>query len=186
MRKVIKLIKNNILGFIIGVLMTSSVGVIAATLYYSNQVSYTPSDTSWNVDNVEKALNELRSSSVNNKSTEIYYLGTGTEFDLKTLTDLDDTTLDNLSDVNFIVGIQTSKSTTASIVYGQPGGYSWYANAGGFSLTKSYDVETHILKLQGVKQSIKLYSQESGSTKGTWSSTQNLTGFAYLVIGEIK
>ena len=33
-----KIIKNNIFGFIIGIIITSSVSVIAATLYLSNQV----------------------------------------------------------------------------------------------------------------------------------------------------
>lgn len=61
MKKIINLIKNNIFGFIIGVLITSSVGIGAATLYFSNEVSYTPTDTTWNVDNVKEALDELYS-----------------------------------------------------------------------------------------------------------------------------
>src|SRR5574344_228489 len=63
MKKIINLIKNNISGFIIGVLITSSVGVIAATLYFSNQVSYTPNDNNWKVDNVKDALDELHENS---------------------------------------------------------------------------------------------------------------------------
>lgn len=71
-----KIIKNNIFGFIIGIIITSSVSVIAATLYLSNQVSYTPTDTTWNVDNVKDALDELHD------ATELINQGDATESDI--------------------------------------------------------------------------------------------------------
>ena len=64
MKKVIKLIKNNILGFIIGAIIFTGVGVSAATyLYNSNQVSYSNSNSS--VTDVKGALDELYKLSAN-------------------------------------------------------------------------------------------------------------------------
>lgn len=37
------------------------IGIKAATVYYSNEIAYTPSDDSWKVTNVEDALNSLYS-----------------------------------------------------------------------------------------------------------------------------
>ena len=61
MRKLIN--KNTLFGFIIGLTVMGIVGVSAATLYYSNEVSYKPTDTTWNVDNVKDALDELHEKS---------------------------------------------------------------------------------------------------------------------------
>ncbi len=53
-----KFIKNNILGFILGAIIFGG-GVYAATLLDSKDVTYTPSDSSFNVSNVNGALDEL-------------------------------------------------------------------------------------------------------------------------------
>ena len=76
MKRILNLIKNNIFGFIIGIVVASSVSVIAATVYYSNQVSYTPTDTTWNVENVKDALDELRS--IETELTNLKNLGDAT------------------------------------------------------------------------------------------------------------
>ena len=53
-----KFIKNNLLGFILGVLVSGGV-VYAATLIDSKDVTYTPSDSSFDVSNVEGALDQI-------------------------------------------------------------------------------------------------------------------------------
>ena len=58
-----KLFKNKIFAIIIFILFSVSIGVGATTLYYSKQISYTPADNSWNVTDVEGALNALFSES---------------------------------------------------------------------------------------------------------------------------
>ena len=70
MKKLIN--KNTLFGFIIGLIITSSVGVIATTLYYSNEVSYTPEDNNWNVDNVKDALDSLYSETRSNEKFLLY------------------------------------------------------------------------------------------------------------------
>ncbi len=56
--------KKFILGIIIGgIIFGSSVYAVTSYLYSSNEVSYTPSDSSWNVGNVKEAIDNLRSTS---------------------------------------------------------------------------------------------------------------------------
>lgn len=62
--------KKTFIGIIIGGIIFGSIGVGAATLYYSNQVSYTPTDTSWQVSNVDEALNSLYSATADSSSLQ--------------------------------------------------------------------------------------------------------------------
>ena len=56
--------KKFILWIIIGgIIFGSSVYAVTNYLYSSNEVSYTPSDSSWNVGNVKEALDNLKSTS---------------------------------------------------------------------------------------------------------------------------
>ena len=52
-----KLIKNNLLGFILGGLIFG--GIVYASSYLATDISYTPTDTSWEVSNVNEAINSL-------------------------------------------------------------------------------------------------------------------------------
>lgn len=74
--------KKIIIGIIIGVSISSIVGVSAATLYYSNQVSYTPTDTSWNVSDVKSALDELHETQGTDEITKKQYTFTSTSSNL--------------------------------------------------------------------------------------------------------
>ena len=54
--------KKIILGIIIGAIIFGSIGVLGANyLYKANEVSYTPEDSEFEVDNVEDAINDLYS-----------------------------------------------------------------------------------------------------------------------------
>jgi len=53
-----KIIKNNIFGFILGIILCSGI-VYGVNLYKSEDIQYQPSDESWNVSNVSDALNDL-------------------------------------------------------------------------------------------------------------------------------
>ena len=78
--------KKYVFGFIFGILMSSGI-VYAATLIDSKDVTYTPSDSSFNVNDVSDALNNLynRISDLESSSSAVYYLGTATSYDIKTL-----------------------------------------------------------------------------------------------------
>ena len=53
-----KIIKNNILGFILGIIFCGGI-VYAASLYNANDVAYEPTDENWEVTNVSEALDSL-------------------------------------------------------------------------------------------------------------------------------
>lgn len=53
-----KFIKNNIFGFILGILLTGTTGVLAYN-YVASQINYTTSKNP-NIKNVEEALNDLK------------------------------------------------------------------------------------------------------------------------------
>ena len=56
-----KILSNRLFIFIISGVFFASVTLYAANIYYANEVKYTPSDSSWNVTNVNDALNNLYS-----------------------------------------------------------------------------------------------------------------------------
>ena len=59
--------KSNIFSFIVGAVLFGGIGVVAAYNMLAKDIKYTPSDTSWNVDNVEDAIDDLYA----NKNKEI-------------------------------------------------------------------------------------------------------------------
>ena len=67
--------KKIILGIIIGFFLSSSLIYAATYLYDAEEVSYTPSDTSWKVSTVDAALNDIKAKSgsalTNLKNTNI-------------------------------------------------------------------------------------------------------------------
>ena len=61
--------KKFILGAIVGILLCS--GIVYAASYYAKDVQYEPKDTSWEVSNVNEAINSLYENSKSNDSNEI-------------------------------------------------------------------------------------------------------------------
>ena len=59
MKKIFK--KSNILSFILGAIIFGGVGTVVAATILAKDVSYTPKDTSWQVDNVKDAIEDLYS-----------------------------------------------------------------------------------------------------------------------------
>ena len=57
MRKILK--KNNIFAFILGAIIFGSIGVVSAYAIFANDIGYTPKDTTWEVDNVKDAIDDL-------------------------------------------------------------------------------------------------------------------------------
>ena len=54
-----RIIKNPIFMFILGAVIFGGIGVVYAYVATASDVSYSPSDTSWNVSNVKTALDDL-------------------------------------------------------------------------------------------------------------------------------
>ena len=51
--------KKYIIGFILGLITCGTVAYASNYLYKADEVSYEPTDTNWNVNNVDSAIKEL-------------------------------------------------------------------------------------------------------------------------------
>lgn len=171
--------KNIILGIIIGGIIFESLNVAASTfLYSSDQISYGDKD-------VKAAIDELYDYANKQSSTpNVYYLGTGTSFDIKTkYPDIDYT---KLTANNFITGVTAINRVNAT--YGPSGGEYRYISAyiTGFNLSKSYNSTTGVLTVGGNGYSLTgcidngfIYCKDA-------YSAANATPFVYLVVGNIQ
>ena len=70
--------KKILFGIVLGIIVGTATTVVAAT-YLANKISYTPSDSSWNVDNVSDALDYLKEN-----SGKIVYKGMTISYDKTT------------------------------------------------------------------------------------------------------
>ena len=68
-----KIIKNNLFGFILGILVCS--GIVYAASYYAKDVTYNPTDASWEVSNVNDALDDLYTN-IKDKEMELLWENT--------------------------------------------------------------------------------------------------------------
>ena len=77
MNKLINFFKNNkkvIIGFIIGVIFTGSIGVFAYTIN-AKDVAFTPRNKNWNVSNVEEAIDYLKENTgINLNNIDVEYI----------------------------------------------------------------------------------------------------------------
>lgn len=174
MIKIMQKLKNNtIFGIIIGGLIFG--GIVYAASYYAKDVTYNPSDETWNVNNVEEALNSLYSMETNNK--KMILLGSGTSFDLTSYDGYERFTSDD-----FIVEIVSASETKAAADGGgSPDGCNpYYGKASGFSINKVYDPSSGILTITGALQKITTNYKGNGATYVS-AGTQNLNINVWLI-----
>lgn len=67
-----KIIKNPILTFVLGALIFGGIGVVSAYTILASDIGYTPKDTTWEVDNVEDAIDDLYSKVSEPITMELY------------------------------------------------------------------------------------------------------------------
>lgn len=155
-------------GIILGILLGS--GLVYAVNYVANDISYTP-DSSWEVNNVNDALDDLYKIQTN--SQKIIFLGSGTSFDLTSYEGYKTFTNDD-----FIVGVVSASATNASA-----DGYDdnkYYGRASGFSISKNYDPSTGILTITGASQNITTNWSGNG-TAYVAAGIQNMVVNAWLI-----
>lgn len=123
-------------------------------------------------ETIATSINSIQSGS------SVYYLGTGTSFDIKTKFPDDYT---NLTANNFIVE-GTSVSSSAS-----QGSLSWaissYSGSATASINKSYDASTGILTCN-IQSSVT--ASVSGNNNGSRNGSNTGSCKVYLVLGEIE
>ena len=106
--------------------------------------------------------------------TPVYYLGTGTSFDVSGIPGYQ-----NLTANNFIIGgLSASSSSGGKVPYKDDVSLS----LGGFSLGKKYNATTGKLTISGNSYS----SSASSSSGGSASASTSIKTFAYLIKGDIK
>ena len=76
-----KVLKSRIFAFIVGSIIFGSIGVVSAYTILANDIGYTSKDTTWKVDNVKDAIDDLYTNAnttitvlnnqISNKDTEI-------------------------------------------------------------------------------------------------------------------
>ena len=121
---------------------------------------------------------EMQKVPLNSDLGSIYYLGTGTSFDLKAK--FPDRYQDFIAD-NFIVGITGMGACGGQVV--REMAENSCGRAEGFSLKKDYSSTSGILTISGNTQQVGGYKYPNWVT-GT--SVQSGATFAYLVIGKIN
>ena len=171
--------KKFIFGLVIGLVIATIVGVVAYSLA-SKDIEYDNTNTGMSATNVQDAIDELRNVVING-SAKVYYLGSGTSFDLKTL--LPDVDYTTLTAANFIVEAGNKALTTVSSY--STGGSGDYIQGRG-TLTKSYAPSTGILTAYYNMYSIVHIHCDNGAQYFTKPINWNLSVKAYLVIGEIE
>lgn len=118
---------------------------------------------------------------INSNLAGVYYLGTGTSFDIKSKFP---DSYQNFTVDNFIAGglsgnVVAAKSYTDGIS-GVP-----VARANGFSISKSYNAQTGVLEISGNTQQIRQgYDKAVNITYG--NAAQTIQTSCWLVIGEIQ
>ena len=165
--------KKIIIGFLLGGILFGSIGIYAAS-YLAKDISYTPENASWEVSNVNDALDNLYKKA-NDNSAYIKYLGTGTSFNISELCEELNIDPTSLTEDNFIVGIQSipsSSGAVSTIVNTE----TKSMNLNGNTLTKTYNPNNSILTISG--------NTISARTNATNAITASSTAvcFAYLIL----
>lgn len=164
--------KDKIIYFILGILF-SSITVYATSAFTAREISYSPEDETWQVENVQEAINELKttcSSAVIPGNTNVYYIGDGTSFDIKTkFPDIDYT---QLTKDNFIVELNDSYDYHER--QRSPDDYYWWGKK--IYLNKSYNASTGVL-------SAFVYAAAYKDSSLVYAHNHKVK--AYLVLGEI-
>lgn len=72
-----KIFKSRVFAFVLGALLFGSIGVVSAYTILANDIGYTPSNTTWEVDNVKDAIDDLYTKANNQKvATQVATLTT--------------------------------------------------------------------------------------------------------------
>lgn len=115
----------------------------------------------------------------NVQSSSIYYLGTGTSFDLTSFEEYEKFTVDN-----FIVGMQSLPGNSCLTRFAiDSSGTTATGHATGVSISKSYNSENGKLTLTGNSSTV---SMSIPGTISPGTGTVYGTCFAYLVLGTIQ
>lgn len=175
-----KISKKNIFAFLLGGTVVGSTTIVASTIYNSDQISYNPDNTNFDAANVKQALDKLYDYAM---ESSVYYLGTGTTFDIKQLyPNIDYTKLD---DNSFIIGSNSFSKQFSGTASGTCNArcsyYCWGSFWDSCSGSSTASVPYSVNATGGIQ------SHSYNSTTGILTiNADGCTPFAYLVLGGIE
>jgi len=173
--------KKILIGFILGIILGSGI-VYAATLYKATDVSYEPSDASWEVDNVNEAINDLHAATLNSTSdAQLVEVGTSRSFNIKEI--VGEEHLDKYSASDFVV-VGIIPSTTG---YGEVRDLSGAKGYGTVSeetaFTISYDETTGDVTITGGTLLLRTgVIKSSGSASGSLNTSITKNVKVYMLV----
>ena len=166
-----KVIKNNLFGFLLGMLLCSGI-VYATNIYKAVDISYKPIDSSWEISNVNEAINSLYDI-ITTDTTQIIFLGNALTYNIKELyPDIDYASLTN---DNFIVGIKYISTTATSWSFSN-GTSGAGTTSRSCTISSSYDKNTGILTISNTTPITIVTPNSSSAINST------TTVFAYLIL----
>ena len=172
MKKIVN--KSVLFGMMIGMIMFGSI-IYASNLYSAKDITYQNEKSE--INNVNDALDELFKNQNN-----VYYLGTGTSFNIK---ELFPNIYDKLTEDNFIIGVTTLPTIHSSWLGN--GSRFWYSTGtfNGLNLEKVY--EDGILSITGNEISVQNCSADIQNNYCADAITRDtVSPYVYLIIGKIK
>ena len=174
-------IKSRVLFLLLGVVISGFVYVYAEGLS-SSDIIYDNSNSTLQSTDLESAINELAGKLDGGGGAHIYYLGTGTSFNIKSRFP---NIYSTLTANNFIIG--TNGAPSASTSYYSDNVYHATSSAyTGFGLSKSYNSSTGILSIGGNSYTLRTCIDSSATYCNDARTTGSATVFAYLVVGTIE
>lgn len=120
-----RVLNNKIFIFVLGILLSSSVAVIAYSLS-SSEISFVPDDNSWEVNNVEDAINSLYDNNKNDEFTFTWCCSNGGK-----------TALTVIRTLPYVTFVDSSGSSNYNLSFS----YFDNTNAGDIILNNKYDTE---------------------------------------------
>ncbi len=184
MKKILRFIKNNSIGFIAGLVIAGTIGVYAVSVA-SSDVSYDNSNSGSEATTVSEAIDDLytKTNSCSDGSGAFYYLGRGTSFNVASSYPWIDTT--QLTIDNFVIGVDSEARISAQAKVGSLYNYT-SASHTAFNISKSYNPSTGVLTLGGNTYSIKACLSDSYTYCSNASAGGSVSPFVYLNINSSK
>jgi len=173
--------KKFIIGMLFGILLASTVGVVAVKLT-AKEIPFTSEDVEWQVDNVEDAMNDLFVLGKAASNVKIYKLGEGRSFNISDIVGQEN--VGKYTEENFIVvdsgSLSGSHTLITDDVNGDAGSVK-YSVTKGTDFTLDYDEETGGITITGGTYTLKAYQIEI--THLSSSKTFNKVPIVYFLDG---
>ena len=174
--------KNNIIGFIIGLIVAGSIGVVAYTINASD-VSYTPKDNTWHVNSVQEAISDLKK---NGTSKKFCTLKSGTALTVGSMYECDPG--DGVKKNFYVLEVRTDSVDLIMDKNISDGTMTWnnamkYIESNNLKTTWKNVANVDLPKAQAIANAVGYSSWKAADSGATWwclaNHTQDSQSFPY-------